>query len=73
MTRPRHVAEPIAGSGLPSYVQTFLALYAAGELHKGEAYTIDVYHDDDCPLLAGRGPCDCNPDIEMHRLPEEQE
>jgi hypothetical protein len=24
---------------------------------------VNVYHDDWCDLLAGRGPCNCNPDV----------
>jgi hypothetical protein len=24
---------------------------------------VDIYHDDWCDFLAGRGPCNCEPDI----------
>jgi hypothetical protein len=33
-------------------------------------YFADVRHDDWCAFLGGRGPCDCNPDIEVKRIEE---
>jgi hypothetical protein len=33
----------------------------------GEVYAASIHHDDWCAFLAGRGPCDCNPDIEVRR------
>ncbi len=29
----------------------------------GRAFTVEVRHDDWCALLAGTGPCNCNPEV----------
>ena len=28
-------------------------------------YRAMVYHDDDCPFLAGKGPCCCEPEVRI--------
>lgn len=38
-----------------------LARRHAGQLEKGKVYRAEVRHDGWCAMLAGRGPCDCNP------------
>ena len=32
-------------------------------LRPGHVYSVEVYHDDWCALLAGKGPCNCNPEV----------
>ncbi|GEM_PF-1560344 len=34
---------------------------AAGQLQAGQVYAVRVEHDEWCDLLAGKGPCNCNP------------
>lgn len=31
----------------------------------GKVYATNVYHDDWCDLLKGRGPCNCDPDVRI--------
>jgi hypothetical protein len=49
------------------YVQAVLAQHEAararGDILPGRAYSVEVRHDHWCALLAGRGPCNCNPDV----------
>jgi hypothetical protein len=35
----------------------------AGASVPGQVHEVGVYHDDGCDLLAGRGPCNCNPEV----------
>lgn len=38
-------------------------LEASRRLPPGRVYTVDVLHDDTCPLLTKAGPCNCNPTV----------
>jgi hypothetical protein len=38
---------------------------ADGTIRPGNLYVIDVHHDDWCDLLAGRGPCNCEPEVDV--------
>jgi hypothetical protein len=49
----------------PSYWQRILALAAQGAFAPGTVRIVHVRHDHWCALLNRRGPCDCNPDLEM--------
>ncbi len=31
----------------------------------GKVILLDIAHDDWCPLLAGSGPCECEPDVSV--------
>jgi hypothetical protein len=52
---------------LPQFTPGVLAAaeqaMAGGKLKHGEVYMIDVQHDAWCRLVAGQGPCNCNPEI----------
>jgi hypothetical protein len=39
------------------------AALANGTVQGGKFYHIDTRHDDWCDLLAGKGPCNCDPEI----------
>lgn len=52
-----------------TYVQDLLALEKSGSLSPG-LQLCDIYHDDWCALIAGTGPCNCNPDIVMRSYEE---
>ena len=54
--KPEHV--------LGSHIADLLTATRERPLPPG-VYTVRVKHDSWCLLLANRGPCDCNPDIEM--------
>ena len=62
---------------LPRYAAGTLAAaeaLAAGALRPGHVYTVPVYHDDGCALLAGKGACDCNPEVGApERVPDPRE
>ena len=46
----------------------------AGQVKAGELYTISVVHDGWCALMAGTGPCDCNPKVRYpQRVPAPEE
>ena len=49
---------------VPGYMRRILGAYRVGAIPPGVA-DVTVRHDDWCALLAGRGPCDCEPDIEI--------
>jgi hypothetical protein len=64
--------------GLPNYAPAVMALgqqgLSDGTIKPGQVYTIDVRHDDWCDLLAGRGSCNCDPDVGLPcRVPSSQE
>jgi hypothetical protein len=46
---------------------------AAGEIRKGDGLIMPVLHDSWCALLAGRSPCNCNPEVRVHRVPLQEE
>lgn len=37
-------------------------------LKRGEVAFATVYHDSWCKQLKGTGPCNCNPDVEYHKV-----
>ena len=39
----------------------------AAHVQPGRVAVLDVYHNDGCALLAGAGPCDCNPTMQIRR------
>ena len=39
-----------------------------GNLHPGRVCAVDVLHDGWCALLAGKGPCNCNPVVKAPKL-----
>jgi hypothetical protein len=43
--------------------RALLAALADGALVPGRVSTVEIRHDDGCALLAGRGPCDCEPEV----------
>lgn len=47
----------------PNYLATVLEL--AARLPQGGVHHVQVLHDGDCALLAGRGPCDCAPEVQV--------
>src|SRR5215831_12074826 len=53
--------------GVPKYVGLMMAEYekakAAGQIGKGYGLIMPVLHDSWYALTAGRGPCNCNPEV----------
>jgi len=47
----------------PAYLEQVLEMYLAGERPVG-VYAVTVRHDDWCDLLNGRGPCNCDPQVD---------
>lgn len=47
----------------PNYLARVLEL--AARLPKGGVHHVQVLHDGDCALLAGRGSCDCAPEVRV--------
>jgi len=62
-----------AHGGVPKYIGRMIAAYekakAAAQIGKGDAYLMPVLHDSWCALTSGRGPCNCNPEARMQRMP----
>jgi hypothetical protein len=48
-----------------NYVRKLDEATARVPLKPGEVRHISVVHDNWCSLIAGKGPCDCNPSIEI--------
>jgi hypothetical protein len=46
----------------PNYVKEMARLFDSGVIKRGEAYLVDVAHDDWCAIYHGE-PCNCDPDI----------
>ena len=44
--------------------------FAAGRIKKGTVTIADVFHDDWCDLLSGKGPCNCAPDVRYKTVDE---
>jgi hypothetical protein len=58
----------------PGVLEHLAQAQAAGKLKPGTVYMIDVRHDNWCALLAGIGPCNCNPEVcPPERVPSSQE
>ena len=53
---------------LPRYTKKMLDALQGRQLTPG-LHVVRILHDDWCDLLAGRGPCNCDPDV---RLPPMQ-
>lgn len=47
------------------WLRKVMEAYERGEIPKGGVHHIEVAHDDDCPLLAGTGPCDCDAEVDV--------
>lgn len=58
---------------LPHYLIALAGAAAVGALEAGEAHEVTVLHDEDCPHLTGRGPCNCEPTLEVRRHKVDQE
>lgn len=48
---------------VPAYIDALLKLYAENALPVGVC-SVTIRHDDWCDLLHGRGPCNCDPEVE---------
>lgn len=48
-------------STLPKYAAAVIAQAEANPLTPGTVNIIDIFHDDWCDLLRGKGRCNCNP------------
>jgi hypothetical protein len=48
-----------------NHLHDLLAGLQAQPLPPGRVYSALVRHDSWCALLANRGPCNCNPDLEI--------
>lgn len=49
----------------PKYMPALVAAaVTARMLQPGTAYIVKILHDDWCDLLAGRGPCNCDPEVQ---------
>jgi len=48
------------------YIPDLLAAFREKDMPPG-VYSVLVAHDAWCHLLKNRGPCNCNPDIEIER------
>ena len=48
----------------PRYLKKLLEATRQAQLLPG-VHVVNVYHDDGCDLLAGRGPCNCDPDVRV--------
>ena len=46
------------------YLDQIQRAHAAGRVPVGVSVA-QVFHDDWCALLAGRGECDCNPEVRV--------
>jgi hypothetical protein len=61
------------GDGVPKYVGFMIAAYekakAAGQIRNGVSCPMPILHDPWCAVLAGGGPCSCNPEARMQRMP----
>lgn len=53
----------------PEALTAILWAMETGQLQPGGHYQVDVRHDGWCNLLAGKGPCNCNPEVsDPHRV-----
>lgn len=53
---------------LPPYTRKLLEALETVQLPSG-LHVARICHDDWCALLAGKGPCNCDPDIHLPILP----
>jgi hypothetical protein len=51
----------------PKYLEAVTAAgleaLANGTIRPGDLHVVDIFHDRWCDLLAGKGPCNCNPEV----------
>ena len=57
---------PSVRVGKCPYIADLVAAFGEKDLPPG-VYSVLVAHDAWCTLLKNRGPCNCNPDIEIKR------
>jgi len=50
-----------------NYLKKLEAIADLGLVEPGCLYSLSVGHDDWCALLAGVGPCNCDPDVELKK------
>jgi hypothetical protein len=53
-----------AGARLPSYAAKMIRALQGHQLMPG-FYIVRILHDDWCDLLAGRGSCNCSPEVRV--------
>jgi len=44
-----------------------------GVLKRGYMYLMPILHDPWCAFMAGRGECNCNPEVRLQRVPLPEE
>lgn len=49
-----------------NYIDKLLELLSKEQIKPGTICHVQIRHDDDCPILRGTGPCECEPDIKVH-------
>ena len=49
---------------IPDYLKKTLGELQSRQITPG-VHVVDVFHDSSCDFLAGRGPCNCNPDVHL--------
>jgi hypothetical protein len=59
---------PVMLSAGGNYEAKVMEKMAAGVKYRGRIHTLDIRHDNWCDFTAGRGPCNCNPDVSDPRL-----
>jgi len=52
-------------SNVPRYLADVLKIAELSDLEPGRLYHPWVHHDGWCDLLAKKGPCNCNPVVEL--------
>ena len=57
-----------AHNGSRHYLERLRLALAAGVIRPGDAYVVDVAHDDGCPILSGRGDCTCECEVTIRPL-----
>jgi hypothetical protein len=50
------------------YMEEVLRQVMNLDLSRPEAYVTEVAHDDWCNLLAGKGACNCNPEVTIRPI-----
>lgn len=58
-----------------NHQKKIVALFDAGKISAlpGTVHHVHAYHDDWCDLLAGTGPCNCDPDLEVTTINQHKE
>jgi hypothetical protein len=58
-------ARPIVADGHEDLIE--------GVLKRGYMYLMPILHDSWCAFMAGRGECNCNPEVRLQRIPLPEE